>query len=151
MNMPYNSLDVASLIVKLCKEFEYDYNNTKIQKLLYCCYGAVLAAEHKRLCDEFPRAWQYGPVFPRVFNFINKKGVDALLSRSSVADFSPELLAFLRKVIELFGTFNASSLSKWTHQEDSPWYKTIYELGGEKNGFIPDALIEEYFSKNVVR
>lgn len=51
---------------------------------------------------------------------------------------------------------SAVSLTKWSHQEDSPWYKTIYEL--DDNGNIIDSkqkpwnsvinnnLISSYFS-----
>lgn len=50
--MPFNSLDVASFIATVCNEQGFHYNNTKIQKLLYCCYGGVLAVYNQRLCDE---------------------------------------------------------------------------------------------------
>ena len=69
--MEFYSLHVASYIANLCEKNGLSYNNTKIQKLLYCAYGCILAAYNQRLCDERPRAWKHGPVFPRVFAYIN--------------------------------------------------------------------------------
>lgn len=40
-------------------------SKTQAQKLLYCCYGIVLAAFDERLTDEHPKAWPGGPIFPR--------------------------------------------------------------------------------------
>lgn len=149
----YDSLFVASLIARLCKERNFHYNNTKIQKLLYCCYGSVLAAYNERLCNEYPRAWQYGPVFPKVFKFIKKKQRD-------IADYAPdfdvpeELKNFLGKVIDIFGQYDAVPLSKWTHKKGSPWDTVVNGFDGEGSGlhnFIPDDLIRAYFKENVVR
>ena len=151
--MPYDSLDVASLIARLCRERGFHYNNTKIQKLLYCCYGSVLAAEGKRLCAEYPRAWQYGPVFPRVFSYIKKRGDIADHSPA----FSPEepgLAELLGKVIDTFGRHKAVPLSQWTHKPNSPWDTVVNRMDGEGAGlgnFIPDDLISDYFREHVVR
>lgn len=35
--------DVAAYIAQECVERKISYNNTKIQKLLYCVYGVMLA------------------------------------------------------------------------------------------------------------
>lgn len=44
---------------------------TKIHKLLYISYGIFLARENKRLTNEHPQAWPFGPVFPRVHNKVS--------------------------------------------------------------------------------
>lgn len=150
---PYNSLDVASFIAQLCREKGYYYNNTKIQKLLYCCYGSVLASRNERLCDEYPRAWQYGPVYPRVFNFISK-------GKGSLEDYCPnfscddDLKNFLSKVIDVFGKYSAVALSNWTHKPGSPWDTVVNCIDGEgkgMNNFIPDDLITQYFKEHVIK
>ena len=60
----FDSRDVAAYIAQECKRREIEYNNTKIQKLLYCSYGVMLAWKDERICEEYPRLWPYGPVFP---------------------------------------------------------------------------------------
>lgn len=57
----FDSRDVAAFVAQECVRNGYAYNRTKLQKLLYCACGAVLAGRNRRLCDEYPRAWD-GPV-----------------------------------------------------------------------------------------
>lgn len=67
---PYDSRDVAAFAARCCITEGYEHNITKIQKLVYCAYGVVLAARGIRLCDESPKAGQYGPVFPGIFRIV---------------------------------------------------------------------------------
>lgn len=147
--MRYDSIDFAAHIARLCDKFGYYYNNTKIQKLLYCCYGCILAKYGERIVEEYPRAWQYGPVFPKVFKFINKK--KNLLERHEITDIPPEKEEFIKDVVETFGKYKAVSLSEWTHKDGSPWDVVVNKMGEGLHGFIPDDIIQEYFKSNIVR
>ncbi|MDR3164856.1 MAG: DUF4065 domain-containing protein, partial [Synergistaceae bacterium] len=144
--MKYFSLNVASHIANVCEAQNITYNNTKIQKLLYCCYGCSLAMYNKRLCDEYPRAWQFGPVFPRVFSYI-KKGHN-ILTVCQKLDAPMDILALIDEVINTFGRHSATALSTWTHKEGSPWDIVVNAMN-DPNGIIPDDLIAEYFIANV--
>lgn len=145
--MQYNSIDMAAHIARICIMNNYNYNNTKIQKLLYCCYGCFLAKYNERLVDEHPRAWQYGPVFPRVFSFIQKK--KDLMERTPITDLPNEQENFLKNIINVFGKYNAVPLSEWSHEKGSPWDQVVSEHG--LNQFIPDDIIQKYFKENIVR
>lgn len=147
--MRYDSIDLAAHIARLCNDFGYNYNNTKIQKLLYCCYGCVLAKFNERIIDEYPRAWQYGPVFPRVFNFIHKK--KDLLCRDEISDMNQELEKFISEIVKMFGKYKAVSLSGWTHKDGSPWDIVVNKMNDGLYGIIPDDIIRDYFKKNIVR
>lgn len=149
--MEYNSINVASYIYKSCIEKDFKgINNTKIQKLLYCCYGSVLAVNNERLCDEYPRAWNYGPVFPKVYKFISKKNIENL-GCNEIPSFPEDLKNILDVTINFFGKFSANQLSEWSHEVGSPWHSVI-ELQGEKFGaFIPDESIKEYFKHYVIQ
>lgn len=144
----FPSLEVASFIAKTCDEMGFPWNNTKIQKLLYCCYGCFLAANGERLCDEYPRAWQFGPVFPRVFNHIHKK--KSFPQDCPLSCAPEEQKAFLREVIKVFGRYNAVPLSNWTHKKGSPWDTVVNRMGEGLGGFIPDDIIRKYFAENIV-
>jgi uncharacterized phage-associated protein len=123
------------------------YNNTKIQKLMYCAYGSVLAVLGVRICDEHPQAWQYGPVFPRVFKFINKG--KNILPLCPHLDASDDILNIVDEAVKAFGKFTATSLSAWSHRAGSPW-DTVVNILEDPNGVIPDGLIAEYFKKYVI-
>ena len=145
--MEYPSLNVASHIVNICRDNTIVYNNTKIQKLMYCCYGSVLALHDKRLCDEYPRAWQYGPVFPRVYAYINKrKDIITLCARLNADD---DVLSLIDEVVNNFGKFSASALSAWTHMKGTPWDIVVNDMEAP-NSIIPDDLIKKYFIENVI-
>ena len=148
--MKYPSLQIASQIAKVCRASDLRYNNTKIQKLLYCCYGCTLVALSDRLCDEYPRAWQFGPVFPRVFKYI-KDGKSLADDSIALVGASDESLQLIEKVVRDFGIYTAQSLSAWTHRPGSPWDKVINEMGEPIGSFIPDDMIADYFRKNIVR
>ena len=146
--MEYPSLHVASHIANICKKYAINYNNTKIQKLIYCCYGCVLVLYNKRLCDEYPRAWKYGPVYPRVYRFINKRGNDIETVCPSLSAEN-DVLELLEEVVVNFGKFSASALSRWTHMEQTPWDFVVNDMDAP-NSIIPDDLIAKYFRDNVI-
>jgi len=143
VKLPLSSLVVASYIATLCDKKRFDRNNTKIQKLLYCCYGCTLAAFNERLCDEHPCAWRYGPVFPSVFRHIRKDFLFPI--NACECGISEVMKPFLEKVIDAFGQYSASRLTAWSHKPNSPWDIVINEMHSP-NGIIPDDLIRKYFS-----
>lgn len=145
-----DSREIAALIAQQCREQGISYNNTKIQKLLYCCYGVLLAWRGERICDEYPRLWPYGPVFPKVFKYIQKHGdiICYSFERDRVA--TPDNLEVVKNVLRTFGQYNATSLSRWSHADDSPWAR-VKNQEASWNSFIPDEYIKEYFQKKVLK
>lgn len=144
-----DSRDVAAYIVKYCAYKNYFINLTKLQKILYCCYGAVLADSDARLTKEHPKAWDHGPVFPRVYNLKTKNPdgfIQGLIEREEhIKDIlSSRVMIAINATIDLFSKYTAGALVEWTHRPVSPWYKCT---DGGKNlyGEIPDELIREYF------
>lgn len=75
--MLYNSIEFAKYIISRLNNFKasdnrYEYDNTKIQKLLYILYGYYWSYRQLRLLDEQPKLWPYGSVFPKVYKHIKK-------------------------------------------------------------------------------
>lgn len=156
--MELTSLDYARLIQYAAqKKHRTMLNKTQINKILFYVYGAYLADTGNQLFkDDFPQAWMFGPVFPRVYKRIDvdeivktfdKETIDAFNSNQRALDIISESVAKMCKM-------TATSLSEWSHEEDSPWYKTIY-IFNENGDFIEqktwstkieDGLIIEYFS-----
>jgi uncharacterized phage-associated protein len=105
-----------------------------------------------RLCDEYPRAWQYGPVFPRVFQYMHK-GKDLL--SINPPEFDPRAEDLIIEVVKTFGVYTAQSLSEWSHSKGSPWDTVVNVLaddpGGGLGNFIPDDLIADYFRQNIIQ
>lgn len=153
----FDSRDVAAYIAQQCDDRDIGYNNTKIQKLLYCAYGGLLAWKNVRICNEYPRVWQYGPVFPKVFSYIHKGHNIARYSEAVAAaqdENARDVRQIVSSVLSVFGAFSASKLSAWTHRPGSPWDRVVNgddeTEGAGLYGFIPDEYIKEYFARNVM-
>lgn len=146
----FDSRDVAAYIAQQCQAKNIEYNNTKIQKLLYCAYGCLLAWKHERICDEYPRAWQYGPVFPKVFKYIYKGNDIAEYSRAVEHSDADLVKQAIDESLRVFGRYNASTLSAWTHKPGSPWDKVVNREKAGLNSFMPDEYIEKYFKEKVL-
>ena len=145
----FDSRDVAAYIAQQCRERGIEYNNTKIQKLLYCVYGVMLAWKGERICDEYPRLWPYGPVFPKVFKFIDKGQEIASYSDFFEDAANRDERVVVSRVLDRYGHFSAVALSEWSHNPRSAWSKTKDE-GAPWNSFIPDEYIATYFKEYVV-
>lgn len=146
----FDSNDVMAYILLKASEDNFFVNITKLQKLLYCCYGVVLAAFGWRLTAEHPAAWQYGPVFPRTFNGIKKGRIQAGKDNGFSVNCPPEALKLIDQTIRFFGKYNASQLSAWSHQSNSPWAVAT------KDGMVlpapmDDFQIAQFFKNNVLK
>lgn len=122
--MEFKSSVVMAYVLYFCKHLTpkpIPVNSTKAQKLLYCCYGAVMAAFDQRLTDEHPKAWPFGPVFPRTFNDINKKRLTEDMALEFMRSCDPSWLKLIQQTLLAFGQYTATQLSNWSHTEGSPW------------------------------
>jgi len=142
------TIDLAKDIVFLCKQNNYQFNNTKIQKLLYLFVGFCLInnIDDVFTIDEKPKLWPYGPIFPMVhkrFDLIKENCQQQVLS-----NISKEALNILKETIRKWGKVSAGHLSNWSHIEGSPW-DIMVKKGADWNIEISLELIKFYFVRNV--
>lgn len=121
--MEFSSSDVMAYILYKSQKDERPLNKTQAQKILYCCYGAVLAKYNERLTDEHPKAWPYGPVFPRTINDINKQRLTVGMAQEIEKQWSSDLKKLIDQTICTFSVYTATQLSRWSHVTGSPWSK----------------------------
>ncbi len=148
---PVESLQSVAYVVGRCDELCIALNITKLQKLLYCCYGTVLGMFGLRLVDEHPVAGPYGPVFPEALRSLQFFGIDAF--RGKAAPDARGLPAAVRAVIdetlENFGKFGAEELSHWTRMTGSPWHQ-VTKGGASPYRTLRDEDITNYFRAYVL-
>ena len=137
--MEFRSSEVMAYILNYGNSHEHPLNKTQAQKLLYCCYGAILAQFDERLTDEHPKAWPYGPVFPRTVNDINKKRLTLDMAQNFEANCPPEWLELIHKTLRTFWNYTATQLSTWSHRKGSPWSKA------DALNSLDDREIKNYF------
>jgi len=142
----YNSIVAAKYLLALANEMGIILNATQMQKLLFIAYGYVLANEGFSLCDETPKAWPFGPVFPRVQKKVTTDKV-IILSDPDLSEIKMDqyVTKLFTDVISKYHKFSASQLSNWSHMKDSPWEKTTKMEGFKWNQYIPDEYITSYF------
>lgn len=151
MNDKLTSLECSDIINWIAfKKHSVALNKTQMQKILYLCYGIYYAQSNTTLFDDdSPRAWPFGPVFPRV----NKN-----FEPGFIKDIQPSVINKLKADNRAFNTivdavkryhkYSATYLSAWSHKEDGPWYGTVYGDGtAEWNKEISKADIKDYFEK----
>lgn len=154
------SLDFARLIQFAAQKFyKMLLNKTQINKILFYVYGVYLAETkgHRLFTDDMPKAWPFGPVFPRVYKKIDSEMVVSGFPNEYVEAFQSDqqALSIVENAVKAMHDMSAFDLTKWSHEEGSPWYLTIYNLDNEGNiksqnpwnSRIEDKIIQEYFSK----
>ncbi|MCQ2359971.1 MAG: DUF4065 domain-containing protein [Paludibacteraceae bacterium] len=148
--MEFTSIDYANYIRYLAADKYYtSLNNTQVNKMLFICYGLYLViADGKLFNDDTPKAWPFGPVFPRVYKrFDEYSGASqTIIDYINANEQIKELTSF---VVDKFYSWSAYQLSEWSHQPDGPWYQTVYGDGTQQpkwNREIPDEVIKQYFT-----
>lgn len=145
----FDSVIIAEYMLSLAHERRIVLNVTKVQKLLYMAYGYFLAKENLKISEESPKAWPYGPVFPRTRKKVDYDNV-MTLDDPKFKEIKEEknLTKKLTEIIEKYSKFSASKLSDWSHAQGGPWHRTT-QMSNFKWGIteIPEEYIKEYFLK----
>lgn len=154
--MELTSLDYSRLIGWLAYyKHNTILNKTQMQKILFACYGVYLATTGERLFkDDTPKAWPYGPVFPRVNRRYNPNSTTFELSENDKAEFlkNKQALNIVSDITDKFYNKSAHQLTEWSHLPGSPWFITLYGINGDNkeilwNKVIEDDIIAKYFKK----
>lgn len=114
----------------------------KVQKLVYYSYAWFIALNNEsadsienRLFSEHPEAWMHGPVFKTLYKAYKKYGWNPIEKEEDIPETiktNKDLLAFLEKIWDTFGKYDADTLEYMTHRED-PWKKARIEEKSSKS------------------
>lgn len=155
--MELTSIDYARLIQYAAqKQHMVLLNKTQINKILFYVYGVYLAENQLPLfMDDTPKAWTYGPVFPRPNKSVDINEVIKSFPADKVKAYkaNKKALDLVVKVVDRMYDKSAMSLTQWSHVENSPWYNTVYQKDRDGNIIkqrpwntrIEDSLIKDYF------
>jgi uncharacterized phage-associated protein len=140
-----DSIKLAKHIAYLCAKHGYTYNNTKIQKLMYICYGTFLADKSINIINEKPRILYYGPIFASALRYIQAlKNINELpINQSQYLDKYTKHM--LNDVVKKVGLYSATSLVEWSHRANKPWSIAQAFGGLEIGDFIPDSFTKSAF------
>lgn len=148
-----DSITFAKYIIAYAKKESISVNITKVQKLLYICYGSYLFLKGNRLLTEQPVALPYGPVFSKTLDYLNSKENFDEFTIDKYDVFNDEIKKVVKIVMDFFGKYNANTLVNWTHRDGSAWSRIVKEKGllNKADGWvkwsitIPDEYIKDEF------
>lgn len=149
--MAYSPTTVANYFIKKHSK-DGELTPMKLLKLTYIAYGWYLAITEntKRLLNEKPVAWDYGPVFPTLYNNIKKSGElkikNTLPNLLEDENISAEDEIFLDKIWSIYGKFDGVYLSALTHQKGTPW-EQVYSQGS--NSILSDESIYNHYKEKL--
>lgn len=138
------SILMAKYLLNKAYEKEIPMNMTKLQKMLYALDG-ILLANGANVINENCRAWQYGPVYPKVFaelsngyDFI-KPFKDENFSSIENNEHKDLIDRATQLILDKLGDKTGRELSVWSHRKGSPWDNT------PQNEVIDKTVIKRYF------
>lgn len=149
--MGLTSIDYARLISWIAYfKHQTILNKTQLQKLLFICYGLYLADHDSPLFDDdTPKAWPFGPVFPRSYKRYVEQAPSNLSEDEKKAYLeNRDALRMVTNVVDLFYSIPANILSDWSHRPGSPWAQTVFTGNNKFKGWnnrIEDSTISEFF------
>lgn len=145
--MAYRSIDIAQKILDLAREHLSDHSLTPMQllKLTYLAHGWTLGILGRPLTKDSVHAWQYGPVYPSLYQAIREFRSDPVECVPGATDvqLTPDEHDVLTEVVKAYGDFSGIVLSRLTHAPGSPWSVT-WEVAG-RSAVISNDLIEQYY------
>lgn len=114
------------------------------------CYGQALADGGKPLfSDDTPKAWPFGPVFPRTYKRYEEQQPENLTEemKQRFAE-DADRLRMIAATVSKYSHVSALRLSEWSHTKGSPWWITVFdeERGTGWNREITPEIIKDYFS-----
>lgn len=141
--MEFSSSSVMAYILYKGTQAGHSISKTQAQKLLYCCYGIVLAAFDERLTDEHPKAWPGGPVFPRALIVDNGHRLTTCMAERFIDSCPADWLKLMDKTLDSFWGYSATALETWSQRKGAPWEKA------DPLASLDDREIQKYFRQFV--
>lgn len=122
------SLDYANLIAWIAlTKHGVRLGKTQLQKLLFIFYGRALAETGETpFLDDKPKAFPFGPVFPRSYKKYMGNVRDLTQADKDQFMLNINLLTLATRVVDRFCFHTASQLSEWSHRDGAPWKQTVY-------------------------
>ena len=132
-----------------------------MQKLVYFAHGWHLGLGNGPLINELVEAWDYGPVVPSLYRELKPYGAGQIVDpireitpkpRGGFTLVSREIkdeseIAFLARILEVYGKLSALQLSEMTHRSDTPWSQVRAAFPGVRGVVIPDETMTAYFKQ----
>lgn len=154
--MPYSSVAIANRFLDLARRDGVKLTPMQLQKLVYFAHGWHLGFEQGPLSAEHAQAWQWGPVFPKLYHAMKRWGGGPIEERVKLNGGEPVIPAsadfpwrLIDRAWEVYGHMSGPALSQLSHDPEGPWHKIRSESYDARGIDIPNAMICDYFKAKV--
>jgi len=161
LKMPSHSVAaIANEFLKKARTEGRALTHMQLQKLPYIAHGWGSALLHEPLVSVTPQAWRYGPVYPTLYEALCRYGAGAVedfvhendgncfaRERGKIveADLTDKEKKLINMVWEKYKTKGGIDLSAITHEQGTPWTRTVDEFGLQTQ--IPESFIVEHYAE----
>lgn len=162
--MAYRSVEIANAFLRQPGALGH-LTQMQLQKLTYLANGWNWALNGEQLIDDPAEAWDYGPVYPDLYEhtkFFGREPLERLItsedndaarvfgiSDGKAAPYAARLTdreeAIIAHVWKRYGGLSGSQLSALTHQRGTPWSNTYWKRG--KSTCIAQDEIRQHFDE----
>jgi len=135
---PQDARAIANYILDEAPKYGItDLSPLKLLKLIFLAHGWSFYLCDEPLVSEQPRAWQYGPVYPDVYDAVKKYGGSVICERIMndqtqfpyEANLTESQKAAVSAILKRYGGKSAFWLSNLTHLPDTPWSEAMNNSG----------------------
>lgn len=132
--MALTSIDIANCIRIACKnKYRHELTNLQVNKMVYFIYGLYYKNTNNLLfTDDTPKAWPFGPVFPRIFKRYSRPFTFTKETSEEIKNDSI-LKNILLHVLDEYHSMSSVELSEMTHGIETPWRITM-DNSTDENG-----------------
>lgn len=143
------AINVLQAAKQVCKLSNWELTNLELQKILYICHMLFMGQTKKPLIRGEFQAWDYGPVHPKLYDYLKCFGADSI-PKSHFSDIEDLDKTFYEKEIKIldmvsmkFPHPSGPKLIKITHWGDGAWNKK-YKYGTRSITIEDSDILEEY-------
>lgn len=142
-----DSVTLARAFHWIAEQEGHSVNMSQLQTIMYIIYGVWLASKGERLTSEHPHVWQFGPVFPRVYNKLrNEERPGRREDYEDLKSARPELVSYMEKCFRKYGWTPAKVLADVHIHDGTPWAKARAESQDKWGSAISDIAIKDWFA-----
>lgn len=145
--MNHSAISVAQYILSRRQAAGDAVTPMQLIKLVYIAQGYMLGQFGRPLFRDVVQAWEYGPVVPSVYHAVKQYRSSPITNIMGGVvppeGFDASELSVMNYVADAYGPVDGLTLSKATHQQNTPWSVTWGAAG--QNAPISNDLIENFY------
>lgn len=153
----YPSAAVARIFLDLARSENNELSHLQVMKMTYMAHGFSLAIFQRSLVSDPVEVWQYGPVFPNLYEKMMECGVGPMQIANSIPAEAGETddglandsdqMELIAAVYHRYKQYGGAALAAMTHRPETPWNKVVGDFA--RGVRITNESIQRYYSSMI--